>query len=241
MSHPVGVVASHALVALVDGPRQPLRILHRGRLSWQLADVRGQVVCCVTFPGALRLPHALAVDAPLDPTSPLEVGAGAMVSGATRLTVTRWWQPPQPQWPRLRAHVHEPTARQAVGTWRGRLGHGRGLTPYADDVLLGSLVTLIAAGHPLAARWSADVASAPLEDLTTAASAGLLRQATRGLCLDQLAAVLAARANGEEHAVRDAEQALLAVGSSSGAGLLAGVRQLLGQTTSTPAGKGVAA
>ncbi|MEJ7689128.1 MAG: DUF2877 domain-containing protein [Nocardioidaceae bacterium] len=94
----------------------------------------------------------------------------------------------------MRAYVREPSARQAVGTWRERLGRGRGLTPYTDDVLLGSLVTLIAAGHPLAARWSAEVASAPLENLTTAASAGLLRQATRGLCLDQLAAVLAALA-----------------------------------------------
>ncbi|MEJ7689127.1 MAG: hypothetical protein WKF76_01120 [Nocardioidaceae bacterium] len=43
------------------------------------------------------------------------------------------------------------------------------------------------------------------------------------------------------HAVRDAEQGLLAVGNSSGAGLLAGVRQLLGQATSTSAGRGAAA
>lgn len=241
MSHPVGVVASHALVALIDGPRRPLRILHQGRLAWQLADAGGEVVCCVTFPGALRLPHALAVDAPLDPTSPLELGAGAMVCGDTRLAVTRWWQPPQPRWPGLRACIHEPAARDAVGSWRERLGHGCGLTPYADDVLLGSLVTLIAARHPLSARWSAEIHAAPLEELTTAASAGLLRQATRGLCLDQLAALLAARAGGEEHAVRDAEQVLLAVGSSSGAGLLAGVRQLLGQATSTSAGRGAAA
>lgn len=239
MSHPAGTVASHALVALVDGPPQPLRILHRGRLAWQLADVRGQVVCCLTFPGSLRFPHALAVDVPVGPTASLVIGAGAVVSGDTRLTVSRWWQPPQPRWPGLRASIHEPAARDAFRGWRDRLGHGCGLTPYADDVLLGSLVTLIAARHPLAARWSTEISAAPLEELTTAASAGLLRQATRGLCLHQLATLLAALAAGKEAAVRDAERGLLAVGTTSGAGLLAGVQQMLGRGTS--AGRGAAA
>ncbi len=233
MSHPAGVVASHALVTLIDGPRQPLRILHQGRLAWQLADAGGEVVCCVTFPGALRLPHALSVGVPLDPASPLAVGAGALSSGGTRLAVTRWWQPSQPRWPGLRSRLHEPTAVEKVCTWREQLGHGCGLTPYADDVLLASLVTLIAARHPLSARWSAEICAAPLEELTTAASAGLLRQAARGLCLEQLAALLAALAAGEDGAVWHAEHGLLAVGSSSGAGLLEGVQQLLGPAWST--------
>lgn len=241
MSQPAGAVASSALVALIDGPAQPMRVLHRGRLAWQLADVHGHVVCCLTFPGSLRLPHALAVDVPLDPTWPVEVGTGAVVAGDTRLAVTRWWQPPRPRWPQLRDSIDDPAAWDAVRSWRERLGQGAGLTPYADDVLLGSLVTLIATRHPLSARWSADIRRAPLEQLTTAASAGLLRQAAQGVCLDQLATLLAALATGDPDAVRQAERELLAVGHSSGAGLLAGVRQVLGRAVSSSTTRDAAA
>ncbi len=268
MSHPAGIVASHAVAPLVDGRRQPLHILHGSRLAWQLADSHGHVICCVTFPGAHRLPHALGVDAPLDAASPLVVGAGALASGDTHLTVTRWWEPARPRWAGLRAQIPTEAAVHMVRSWRDRLGHGCGLTPYGDDVIVGSLVTLLAAGHSLSARWSAEIRAAPLEDLTTAASAGLLRQAAGGFCLDEVAEVLAAYAGaatpaatvrnggrqadvmqgGGMHAgvmagdvVQVAEQRLLAVGHSSGEGLLTGIRQMLGRGAPAPCVRGAIA
>ena len=151
-----------------------------------------------------------------------------MVVGSDRHTVTRWWVPASPHHPGLLRLVDDDAAAATARHWRQQVGEGPGLTPYADDVLVGTLVTLLAAGHPVAASLAADVAAAPLERLTTAASAGLLRQAARGVCLDELAAVLAAYAGegGDRTAVVDvAERRLLAVGHSSGRGLLRGVRR----------------
>jgi hypothetical protein len=102
------------------------------------------------------------------------------------------------------------------------------LTPYDDDVLLAGLVTLRAAGSPHGARLADLVAVADLEAATTATSAALLRYAADGWCLDELAAYLTARARGDADRCARSADALARVGHSSGRGMLAGVRRVIG-------------
>ena len=94
------------------------------------------------------------------------------------------------------------------------LGRGPGLTPLGDDVLAGWFATRAALGTP-----DAVLAGAVRRRLgvTTLLSATLIDCAIRGEVLPQLGAWLAAPAP----ATRDA---LLAVGATSGAGLMTGAR-----------------
>jgi hypothetical protein len=106
------------------------------------------------------------------------------------------------------------------------LGRGPGLTPLGDDVLAAAMVCLHALGSPASGALAAAVnAAAP--DATTAVSAALLRHAARGECIPQLAELLDALAAGVADPATGplprAAGGLLAVGHSSGAGLLHGV------------------
>lgn len=128
--------------------------------------------------------------------------------------------------PEARLVIDDAAAERFAAHWSDRLGAGDGLTPYADDVACGALVALSAAAHPLSAGLAREVADAPLEELTTATSAALLRYAARGYCIDQLADYVEA-VGGPAADERDAASALAAVGSSSGRGLAEGVRAVL--------------
>ncbi len=220
-----GAVASLALATLVDGPRQRLAVAHRTSLAWQLSDDSGHCVACLTFPGALRLPHALALHVPPDLPESLMIGDGGLHWRGHTTPIARWWRPARPRWPALRPVIDPVAARDIVDSWHDKLGQGEGLTPYADDVVCGALVTLLAAEHPLGSVLASQVGAAALEDRTTAASAGLLRQAALGWCLDEVAAVIAASATGVGGEA--AEQRLLAVGHSSGHGLLTGINKTM--------------
>jgi hypothetical protein len=106
------------------------------------------------------------------------------------------------------------------------LGRGPGLTPLGDDVLAAAMVCLHSLGSPAGGALAAAVnAAAP--DATTAVSAALLRHAARGECIPQLAELLDALAAGVADPATGplprAAGGLLAVGHSSGAGLLHGV------------------
>ncbi|MDQ1649262.1 MAG: hypothetical protein QOG60_1319, partial [Frankiaceae bacterium] len=107
-----------------------------------------------------------------------------------------------------------------------RLGAGDGLTPYADDVICGALITLLAAGHPAGAELAGAVDSADLEAATTATSAGLLRQAVHGRCIDALAGYLASLTSDEAARGRCLAR-LEEVGHSSGRGMAEGVLMVL--------------
>jgi hypothetical protein len=103
------------------------------------------------------------------------------------------------------------------------LGRGPGLTPLGDDVLAGWLVTRAAVGRPDA------VLSAAVRrrlGVTTLLSATLIECALQGEALPQLAAWLAA----PSPATADA---LLAVGATSGAGLMTGAALALTSLTTT--------
>ncbi len=153
------------------------------------------------------------------------MGGGSLSWGDQPLTIARWWRPASPDLPGLRSRVRDDAVVAFARTWRESLGRGDGLTPYADDVLCGVLATLHAARHPAAVSLSREICAAPLERLTTAASAGLLRQAAAGWCLDEVAAVLYAQSIGR--ALDDASATLVAVGHSSGRGLLEGIDTVL--------------
>lgn len=101
------------------------------------------------------------------------------------------------------------------------LGRGPGLTPLGDDVLAGWLVTRAALGRP------DTVLSAAVRrrlGVTTLLSATLLDCALRGEALPQLADWLADPDDATT-------AALLAVGATSGAGLLTGARLALTSMT----------
>ena len=71
----------------------------------------------------------------------------------------------------------------------GLLGRGPGLTPSGDDVLVGYLAGAAAFGLDAAALQQAIAVLAPAR--TTSLSAALLWHATRGECIDELAALTA--------------------------------------------------
>jgi len=108
----------------------------------------------------------------------------------------------------------------------GLLGLGPGLTPSGDDVLAGALVTLRAIrypGHALAAVTD-DLARAVTTHAprrTHLVSAALLRHATDGLCVPELAAVIDALDRGWP--LREPLGALLRIGHRSGGDLAHGV------------------
>jgi len=233
------VLAASTLCApLIDGPPRLLEPVHRSSAAIQLADADGRVRMCVTTPDAVRLPHAVIVTSLPRRSSPVVVGDGAVCADDRRTGVGRWFEPARPEFPSLRRQLAPEAVAAFVRTWSVAIGRGEGLTPYADDVVCGSLVLLHAAGHPAAHQVAAALEHVELERRTTATSAALLRLAADGYCVDALADQLAALAD-EPAAVDEAAPAtarLLAVGHTSGAGLLAGVQVLLG-----PAGDEAAA
>jgi hypothetical protein len=227
---PAGASASVLLVPMIDGPVRDLHISHRGRIACQLADDEGTVVACVITRDSIRLPHAVVV--PSFPRgSPLvSVGDGTLGWDGSRVSVSRWWSPRRPDLPELRSLIDESAVARFSTTWSASIGRGLGLTPYDDDVVCGTLVTLHAAGHPATAALSAEVMAAPLVRRTTATSAALLRLAAHGYCIDQLADYLAALIVGDRpitYGPHPATDRLLAVGHSSGHGLIRGVTSLL--------------
>jgi hypothetical protein len=181
---------------------------------------------CVTKPSAVRLPHVVVVPSLPSGSSPVSVGDGTLGWGDWQQRVSRWWQPARPTEPLLSRRLSEEAVADFTASWSRDIGRGEGLTPYADDVICGALVLLRAAAHPSADTLAEQMRGIDLEQRTTATSAALLRQAADGWCIDQLANYLSHLATGLGHS-RDVVRALLAVGHSSGAGLLAGVRRLI--------------
>lgn len=246
------MAASSLLAPLLDGPVTSLHVVHRTRLALSLADTTGRVVLGVSFPGAVRLPSSCALESPADPSSSISIGDGALswdadgtdgTDGAASPTcpsppgrrieyrVTRWWRPARPvpdHHTRLAKVADHDAVHVLTESWRGRLGRGPGLTPYADDVLCGALVTMSAIGHRGFGTLARAVAETDLEACTTATSASLLRAACEGWCIDELANHLGVLAGcGDTRHTRHTRRRLLAVGSSSGRGLLDGVTLVL--------------
>jgi Protein of unknown function (DUF2877) len=217
-----GMVASSLCAPLLDGAATSFRVAHASASAWQLADDRGRVVASLVTPTAVRLPTSLVVPRLGQPISEVVIGGGVLSLGGLRLRPVRWFSPARPWLPALRSRLRSAARLERhVAGWRRLLGGGPGLTPYGDDVLCGTIVALVAAGDPLGDRLSEQLRAQPLERLTTATSAGLLRLAADGWCIDPLARLLSALADRREPLPAGRE--LAAVGASSGQGLLEGV------------------
>lgn len=225
MSAPPGAVVSTVLAPLVDGPRQTLTVAHRGRHAWQLANSRGQVVACVINRLAIRLPYAAVVPSFPRASSPVSVGDGSLGWDGSRIPIVRWWRPARPSLPCLSSVLDESAVSSFVEHWDDWLGRGAGLTPDADDLVCGSLVLLHAAGHPAAPDLRRRVHRSDLSARTTATSAGLLRLAADGYCVDPVAVLLESLAAGRGVGAACAE--VERIGHSSGFGLVEGVVRLL--------------
>lgn len=113
-----------------------------------------------------------------------------------------------------------PTGRLARLT-AGLVGAGRGLTPSGDDALCGVLLALRAGGAPALAAVSAAVTRSLAA--TTSLSASLLLAAAAGSAVPEVATVANAVSRGDVAGIDEALPAVLAIGHSSGADLLAGL------------------
>lgn len=113
-----------------------------------------------------------------------------------------------------------PTGRLARLT-AGLVGAGRGLTPSGDDALCGVLLALRAGGAPALAAVSAAVTRSLAA--TTSLSASLLLAAAAGCAVPEVATVANAVSRGDEAGIDEVLPAVLAIGHSSGADLLAGL------------------
>lgn len=235
MSGPIPVAAPQRvhdrLREASDGPRE---VVHASSTAVYV-DLDGWCLGLVSAT-ATRVPCALWSTLPdlgvLDPV--VRVHHGELVVGGLPVRVTRLVDP---RVTRVGRHGQRLSGRPDAMTSRldgldalelpadGRLtpahldrllGRGPGLTPLGDDVLAGWLTTRAALGHP------DDVLSAAVRrrlGVTTLLSATLLDCAIRGEALPQLADWLAGPTDATTDATTDA---LLAVGATSGAGLLAG-------------------
>ena len=131
------------------------------------------------------------------------------------------------------AHRSEPAAPLDTDTVARLVGAGDGLTPRGDDVLCGWLALHRAAGIPTPA---VDEAIRMSLQHTTLLSATLLDCAMKGEVIRQFAAYVTALGTTAEAV---AERDLLAVGHSTGAGLLEGAGWAaaeIGATVGTPIG-----
>ena len=235
------------LAAAPDGPRD---VVHAGRLALYV-DLDGTAGGCVGLVArtASRVPCALwsnLSDLHGLAQHPVHVSGGTLVVGDVAVRFARVvdvrapapqsWGPPgrhagrSSEGPpamtsgldRLLPDVVLPAdGRLTPGDVARLVGRGPGLTPLGDDVLAGWLAVRAAAGASDHAVSSAVRRALPA---TTSLSATLLDCALHGEALPELAAWVAALGSPGE---ASAESALLRVGASSGAGLLAGARLAL--------------
>ena len=109
----------------------------------------------------------------------------------------------------------------------GLVGRGIGLTPSGDDALAGALLVAHALG---AGDGLADAVRARLH-ATTAVSAALLDAAADGYAARPVVTLVDAAVVGDPDAVRRALPAVLAIGHTSGADTVTGIRAALDALT----------
>jgi hypothetical protein len=217
--------------AALFGPRVALTPSYLGPDAWYLRSPAGREGhpprgLSVVTPHAVLLPESVVVPDLPTGAPQLSIGDGALWYGDHRVTVSRWFTPPRVVRGALRGLATSPgLVRRLVNDWRDRLGKGDGLTPYGDDVICGVMLGLLAIDHADADRLAGELRESPLEERTTALSAALLRCAADGWCIPPVERFLVSL-SGETSTDRAAE-ALLAVGHSSGRGLLAGLASVI--------------
>ncbi len=238
--------ASTWVLGVLSGPPRSARVVHAGRDAAYL-DLHGtclgvlaaravQVPCGVrtmlpALPelvsgtearlcdGAVELPGLrVTVSTVVDPLVPmLSVGAAERGRPALeRLAGDRLDQVigQLPAEPLRQLAASDPDAVA------GLLGLGGGLTPLGDDVLAGWLATAVAVRHPALAAVRGAVACRARR--TTPLSATLLLCAARGEGVPQFRDLLSGIADDDSPTVSRSLDAVLAIGDTSGGGLVLG-------------------
>lgn len=236
----VAGAGSPALRALLQGAPATGTVVHAGAHA-VYARFPGTVVGVLSR-SAVHVPAAISTTLLRLPTvaigAPARIGGGTLDVGALSIGVDRLVATSVPALPdpagaaALLAATHPdltvvrrqlpPDALTALAAGDpaavpALVGRGDGLTPVGDDVLAGWLVAGRAAGRDLTPVAAAVAAAA---QRTTALSATLLAHAAEGSALPAFRALLLALAAGA--GVTEATAALLAVGHTSGAGMLLG-------------------
>lgn len=211
---------------LREAPDGPVPVLHRGPHAVYVAvgeRVVGVVdAAAVAVPCALRIP---GVGVPAATTAQVE--AGRLRLDDIPVAVGRLVDVGVPRIRLPHAATDDAAAPLTPDEVATLVGAGEGLTPYGDDVLCGWLATHRAAGVPTP---GVDAVVRSLLSRTTALSAALLDCAMHGEALPQLSTYLTALGTDAQAA---AEAALLAVGHTSGAGLLAGAHRAIAAISTT--------
>jgi hypothetical protein len=221
--------AGPRVAGLLAGPLREVPVVHRGRDAVYL-EVDGWCLGVVSGP-ATRVPCALGVGGPvpLDGVTSAVVGErGIALGGVGDVRVGRLvdttvpkLRPPVAEVRQFLDHCAQTAATELgslvehVGTAPERLiGLGSGLTPLGDDVLAGWAAASYALGAP--------VTLPDARPRTTLLSATLLDCAQRGEVLPEFRALVVALHGGDHDDIGDAAAELVAVGHTSGAGLLLG-------------------
>ncbi len=235
-THDIPCAASSLLADLVDGAEVgPVEVVRtRVSVHYETGDPHVPVLTVCT-PEAVRLPNSLVTRTLPSPGALVALGAGGLRTSGRTWRVRRWWQPPRP------AGLPVPAAATLVAVDRdvrlpdvpvprtsydglspsALVGAGPGLTPAGDDVLAGALVAACATADPRLPLWRAATRTALAATGTTAVSRALLHHALDGYACRELDDFLTALCRDGE--ISAATTALLAVGHSSGAALIAGV------------------
>ena len=210
--------ASSLLAGLFGARPVELREAARNRVSVHYeTGVPAAPVLTVCTGDAVRLPSSVLVRELPQPGPAVVSRRGLQASGRT-WTVTRWWRPLRP---RL-SPLQPPAPTQYVDLSPASLiGRGPGLTPAGDDVVAGALVAAYALSDPRRGPWAEQTRAALATNRTTVVSRALLHHAIDGYGTPELVAFVDAVTGGD--GLEEAAHALLKVGHSSGAALLAGV------------------
>jgi hypothetical protein len=161
MNRAAAVSMSPFAAALLAGPMRDGTVLGHGHLLF------GDSVVTVTRPGKPRMPNGIEAELRLVEGERVTIGVGELRAGDQVVLRGPLWNPRPLHAP---PPVREPT-EMAV---EELAGHGRGLTPLGDDILIGYIGGGALAGRDM--MREAELAARR----TTALSATLLRLAARG-------------------------------------------------------------
>ena len=259
VSRPALPAAVSTLVAaVVQGERVTATVLAAHRYALYLS-VRGSVLPVVTS-DAVALPTAVRLAAPagavawgVDVGDEVLVGGGRIALPGFDLVAARTWRPSRVRRDvsgvgcregRQGRHLSTQVELRGAGEDRGWLadgirdvlatkavaglvGRGAGLTPSGDDALAGALLVAHALG---ADEALADAVRARL-GATTAVSAALLDAAADGYAARPVVTLVDAAVATDPGGVRRALPAVLAIGHTSGADTVTGIRAALASLT----------
>lgn len=218
----IPAAASPLTQPFVAGPPRPAVVLAAFPTALYLAladdDAKHADVVPVVTSDALVLPTAvrLAEPGPHDwgvaPGDVLTIGGDAIALPSHGIRIVRSWRP---------RRVTTGHANAAAFDWSpllADLGRGEGLTPRADDVLCGALLAARTLGVALPGEL-------PVRR-TTSLSASLLVAAHAGYAVSAVVDHVTNAVTGSTDVNRTREL-VLAIGHTSGAGLLEGIDQML--------------